>query len=207
MSGLQKGPQLSPFAQCVVLATFHGQCMALRRSSSVTTKGSHESPIGEVGDFRTRQQRLLSAIDKHVQLLRATSHAQVDSDSMLLFAHMLAHSAVIRLGQASQRSQYTGRSGTAEQQGTAAAYESRSLRAAGEMVRLAKQVPSFSAFKAHPFLPDSLACAVSFLSSRNGSFTAPSDDRSAQHLLRLLRDMQDINNLARGYMVDEQSTQ
>lgn len=154
-----------------------------------------------------RQQRLLSAIDKHVQLLRATSHAQVDSDSMLLFAHMLAHSAVIRLGQVSQRSQYTGRSGTAEQQGAAAAYESRSLRAACEMVRLAKQVPSFSASKAHPFLPDSLACAVSFLSSRNGSSTAPSDDRSAQHLLRLLRDMRDMNNLARGYMIDEQSTQ
>jgi hypothetical protein len=193
MSASQKGPSLSPFAECIVLATLHGRCMAHRRS--YTTKESHGG-TGEGADFWTHQKRLASAVEKHVQVLGTTSSVHVDSGPMLLFAHMLAHSAVIKLGHTAQRASSAWR--TVEQQGATAAYERRASSAAAEMVRLAKQVPSFSCFKAHPFLPDPLACAASFLTARSGN-VALADDVGVQHLLRLLRDMQGMNSLARGY--------
>ena len=184
---------MSGFAECIVLATLHGYCMALRRSYATTESYCGN---GESSDFWTRQKRLAMAVEKRVQVLGTTSSRHIDSDPLLLFAHMLAHSAIIKLSHTAQRASSTWR--TVEQQNTTAAYEHRASTAAAEMVRLAKHVPSFSAFKAHPFLPDPLACAVSFLNTRSANF-APADEVGVQHLLRLLRDMQDMNSLARGY--------
>jgi hypothetical protein len=167
--------------------------MALRRS--YTTQEPHGG-TSEGGEFWTRQMRLALAVDKRVQVLSTASSVHLDSDPMLLFAHMLVHSAVIKLGHTAQRASSVWHTGV--QQGAAANYERRASSSAAEMVRLAKQVPSFSSFKAHPFLPDPLACAASFLTTRNGNFASP-DDFCIQHLLKLLRDMQDINNLARAY--------
>ncbi|OIW25917.1 hypothetical protein CONLIGDRAFT_672845 [Coniochaeta ligniaria NRRL 30616] len=198
MSASHQGPPLSPFAECIVLATLHGRCMAHRRS--YTTKESHGGTGDGGGDFWTRQKRLASAAEKRVQVLGTTSSAHVDNDPMLFFAHMLAHSAVIKLGHTAQRASSAWH--TVEQQGATAAYKRRASSAAAEMVRLAKQVPSFSCFKAHPFLPDPLACAASFLTARRGNIELADDD-GVLHLLRLLRDMQGMNSLARGYFVTQ----
>ncbi|KAL9619496.1 MAG: hypothetical protein Q9160_005859 [Pyrenula sp. 1 TL-2023] len=196
MSASHKGTSLSGFAECVVLATLYGHCMALRRSHAATE--SYGGSASESSDFWTRQKRLALAVEKRVQVLGTRSSGHVDSDPMLLFVHMLANSAVIKLSLTAQRASSTWR--TVEQQNTVVAYEHRASSAAAEMVRLAKQVPSFSAFKAHPFLPDPLACTVGFLTARNANF-APNDDVCVQQLLRLLRDMQDMNSLARGHVM------
>lgn len=197
MSASQEGPSLSPFAECIILATLHGRCMAHRRF--YTTKQSYGC-TGEGGDFWTRQKRLALAVDKRIQVLGNTSSVHVDSSPMLLFAHVLAHGAVIKLGHTAQSASSAWC--TVEEQGVTTAYERRAFSAAAEMVRLAKQVPSFSCFKGHhPFLPDPLACAASFLTARSGN-VALADDVGVQLLLRALRDMQGMNSLARDISID-----
>lgn len=196
----QKPASLSPFAECVVLATLHGRCMTYRRS--YTTKESHgggSTGTGEAGgdDFWTRQRWLASAVKRRVETLGTAASVHVGSDSMLLFAHMLAHSAVIKLGHTVQGAASSA-SCTVEQLRAAAAFEQEASSAAAEMVRLAKQIPSFGCFKAHPFLPDLLGCAASYLMSRSGN-AAICRDGNAQQLLRILGDMQGMNSLARGY--------
>ncbi|KAF3765282.1 hypothetical protein M406DRAFT_355858 [Cryphonectria parasitica EP155] len=205
-SSSQKPPSLSPFAECVVLATLHGRCMTYRRS--YTTKESHggggggggSMDMGEASggdDFWNRQRWLASAVERRLQTLEGAGSVHVGNDPMLFLVHMLAHSAVIKLCHMVQGA-VSSASHTVEQLHAAAAFEQEASSAAAEMVRLAKQIPSFGYFKAHPFLPDLLACAASYLTSRSGN-AAFSRDGGAQQLLRVLGDMEGINILARGY--------
>ena len=109
---------------------------------------------------------------------------------MLLFAHMLAQSAILHLNCTVQRT--PGQ--TVEHQLMTRAYEQRASQAASEMVRLAKAVPSFSCFKAHPFLPNPLAAATTFLIIHPNLNEGGED--SVEQILRLLRNLSDINKLA-----------
>ena len=110
---------------------------------------------------------------------------------MLFFAHMLAHSAIIHLSCTIQRTPWQ----TVEDRLLTDAYEQRASRAASEMVRLAKAVPLFSCFKAHPFLPDPLAAGATFLITHANLHEGGED--GVKHLLRLLRNLSDVNSLAR----------
>ena len=124
---------------------------------------------------------------------------------MLLYAHMLAHSAVIRLGHAVQRSLSLAGWRSVDKQGTIASYRNRGLNAAAEMVHLARRIPSFSAVRAHPFLPDPVGCAVGYLTdttaaAKDGEMAVTATEGGIQDLLRLLRAMQDKNGLASAYL-------
>lgn len=118
----------------------------------------------------------------------------VDSDPTLLFTHMLAYRATVHLSNTVQRASWR----TADQQVLAATYENRAAQAASEIVRLAKAVPYLSPFKAHPFLPDTLACAATFLTTYADPQGGGCD--SVQHLLRVLVELQDTHSLARDYL-------
>jgi hypothetical protein len=112
---------------------------------------------------------------------------------MLLFAHMLAQGAVIKLGQASASLPAWGTAQHDQQQ----QYKRRAWGAVAEMVWLTRQAGHFGCFKVHPFLPDPLACAIGFF---NGGGGAPvgtmADAGGVAHLVRVLKDMQDLNSLA-----------
>lgn len=165
--------------------------MAHRRSYA--TKQFYDG-TGEVDNFWMHQRHLASAVEKHMQVLGTISSVHVDSSPLLLFVHMLAHSTVIKLGYTAQRASSAWR--TVEQHGAAIDYERRAFVAVAEIVRLSRQVTSFSCLKGHPFLPDPLACAANFLTARSGSGAF---DDEVQYLQRLLKDMQGVNSLARGY--------
>ncbi|KAI0124994.1 hypothetical protein BJ170DRAFT_484362 [Xylariales sp. AK1849] len=174
---------LSPFAECVVLVTLHSRCMVHRRASS---KESGKEPRG----FWCRHEWLASAVDKRIELLAQTPPTTIiERDAMLFFTHMLAYSAIICLGGTVQRMPWQA----AEHQLMGPAYEQCVSRATAEIVRLAKTLPSLSCFKVHPFLPNLLASAVTFLFTQS-----PTDDSQtgAGILLRLLRDLRDVNSLA-----------
>ncbi|KAJ6024717.1 hypothetical protein N7540_005514 [Penicillium herquei] len=192
----QKGPPLSPFAECIILVTLHGRCIAHRRFF-----GTKQQPGNTNGDgFWIRQKRLTTAVEQRMQILSTTLPINADNSPLILLAHTLVHSAIIKLGHTAEHAHAGCFWRTAEQPGTTAVYERRAVAAAKEMVRLAKQVPSFSCFRGHPFLPDPLACAANYLMSRVGNLP-PSNEVDAQHILRLLRDMQGINSLANAYFV------
>ncbi|CAI7653032.1 unnamed protein product [Penicillium glandicola] len=179
----QTGPStLSPFAECIVMATLHGRCMTHRRSYA------NESETG-TRDFCIRQEWLATAVEKRVQTL--VPSPAIDSDPMLLFTHMLAYRATVDLSNTVQRASWR----TADQQVLITTYQNRAAQAASEIVRLAKAVPYLSPFKAHPFLPDTLACAATFLATHAGSRGGDYD--SVQRLLRVLGQLQDTHSLAR----------
>ncbi|KAK3681625.1 hypothetical protein B0T22DRAFT_433896 [Podospora appendiculata] len=218
---------LSPFAECVVLAALYGRCMTHRRAFAnslepATSDLPHQPPklAGVEYPFWMRQDWLASAIEKRVQIL-VVPGGPVDSDPMLLFAHMLAHSAVVFLSntitlpeRSTTNPDRRWGQRTMEQQLVAAAYERRATVAAFEIVRLARAVPSLSCFKAHPFLPDPLTAAVNFLSSRSalpgpggdggggggGAVCVGSSD-GVEQMLGVLRDVQVINSLAREHFL------
>ena len=159
--------------------------MAHRRAS-LTESGN------DTREFWARHKLLASAVEKCVVLLRQHQMPPaVERDPMLFFADMLAHSAVVHLSCTVQRTPWQ----TVEDQLMTDAYEQRASRAASEMVRLAKAVPLFSCFKAHPFLPDPLAAATTFLIT-HANLNEGGED-GVKHLLRLLRSLSDVNTLAR----------
>ena len=182
----QTGPsKLSSFAECIFMATLHGRCMTHRQS--YTTESETETK-----DFCIRQGWLATAVERRVQMLSPSP--AIDSDPMLLFTHMLAYRATVHLSNTVQRSSWR----TVDQQVLTAGYQHRAAQAASEIVRLAKAVPYLSPFKAHPFLPDTLACAATFLTTQAGSQGSGCD--GVKDLLRVLRELQDTHSLARDYL-------
>lgn len=207
MSAPQNTPPLSSFAECILAVTLHGHCLALQRSPPSPDPNTNSADTNP--PFWPQRKRLALAVDTRLRVLGA-SHGSgpLDSDPMLLFAHMLAHSAVIRLGHAAQRSPSLAGWRSVDNQGTIASYRNRALNAAAEMVHLARQIPSFSAVRAHPFLPDPVGCAVGYLTNptnttaaaKGGEMAVTATEGGIQDLLRLLRSMQDKNGLASAYL-------
>ena len=174
---------LSPFAECVVLATLHSRCMAHRRASS---KERGKEPRG----FWGRYEWLASAIEKRIKLLVQTpATTTIERDPMLFFTHMLAYGAIICLSGTVQRMPWQA----AEHQLMAPAYEQRISWATSEIVRLVKGLPSLSYFKAHPFLPNLLSSAITFLSTQ---CLIEYDQADVEVLLCLLKNLRDVNSLA-----------
>ncbi|MCJ1472282.1 hypothetical protein MMC13_000929 [Lambiella insularis] len=174
---------LSPFAECVVLATVHSRCMAHRRASSTERD---KEPRG----FWGRHEWLASAIERRIKLLVQTpAITTIERDPMLFFTHTLAYSAIICLGGTVQRMPWQA----AEQQLMAPAYEQRISSAIAEIVRLVKGLPSLSYFKAHPSLPNLLSSAISFLLTQ---CPTQYDQADIEVLLCLLKDLRDVNSLA-----------
>jgi hypothetical protein len=178
---------LSSLSECVVLATLYAQCSSHRRSR-VT-----EQPGTSRGDFWPRLKHLAAAAKTRIQVL-AAHPTHVDSDPMLLFAHMVARGAVIKLGQAATSALAWGPAEQQQQQ----QHKRRASAAAAEMVWLTRQIPHFSYFRVHPFLPDPLACAIGFFNAERGASTATLPDADdVAHLVRVLKDLQGMNSLAR----------
>ncbi|KAL4900320.1 hypothetical protein BDW74DRAFT_188335 [Aspergillus multicolor] len=197
---------LSPFSECIIMATLHGRCMTHRRfyANPNNTNASDSESGPTKRDFCIRQNWLSNVVDRRVQMLSRMPSPTVDSDPMLLFTHMLGYRATVHLSDTMQ--QVSWRTSSVDQQilgpgapvvVSAVAYQQRAAHAAGEIVRLAKAVPALSPFKAHPFIPDTLACAATFLSI-NGSGFAGGD--RLQHLLHVLGELQDTHSLAKDYL-------
>lgn len=153
-----------------------------------------------------------------VQTLASSSSPPCSSgggggDSLLFFAHMLAHSAVIKLASAAAQ-EINGRDGGPSlsmwSTTTTTAEQQRAAAAAAEMARLARLLPSSGCFKAHPLLPDPLACAAGYLIGTSGtamnggmgvSGGHSSHGSAVQQLVRVLKDMQGMNSLARSHVI------
>ncbi|KAK4145163.1 uncharacterized protein C8A04DRAFT_10880 [Dichotomopilus funicola] len=189
-----------------------------------TRNNSGSSGSGGTTDFWTQQAGLASAIETRMQALTTSSASPArggsgsgsDGDALLLFANMLAHGAVIKLAAAaavtSQHQQGGGpspssASGTWGQMTTTTVDQQQHQRAAAtaaaEIVRLARLMPSSACFKAHPFLPDPLASAAGYLITAGATGTGTGNNNTASgvpHLMRVLRDMQGMNSLARDHV-------
>jgi hypothetical protein len=146
------------------------------------------------GDFWPRVKNLAAATVTRMEILAAYP-THIDGDPILLFAHMVARGAVIKLGQAASSALACSPAEQQQQQ----QLKRRASSAAAEMVWLTRQIPHFSYFTVHPFLPDPIACAIGYFNAEraasNTSMPEASDDIA--HLTGVLKDLQGMNSLAR----------
>ncbi|ROW12029.1 hypothetical protein VPNG_05282 [Cytospora leucostoma] len=188
----QSSALLSPFAECMVLATLHGR--------SITHKQLALSAIGsakDTRDFWARHEWLAAEVEKHTQLLESwrqnsagTSTSDlVDGNPMLLFTNILAHDTIVYLSNVTETIAWDD----VGHQLISASYKQRGIQAASEVVRLA-----------HPFLPGALSRAATCLMMqiRTGEISTPGNeiDAGIEKLLDTLRRMMEINNMARKYL-------
>lgn len=132
---------LSSFAECMVLATLYGRCMAHKRRALTDDFCSNESR-----GFWIRHEQLATVIEKRTKLLQQNSpptSTLLGRDPMLAFTHALANSAIIYLSGTTENTPWQ----TLEHQFTVLSYRQRAQQAAIDMVRLAKDVPRLSCFK------------------------------------------------------------
>lgn len=143
--------------------------------------------------FWTSHEWLASSVERHVALLTHTPTTPIgERDPMLFFIRMLAHSAIVCLGSTVIGMPLQSAEHQHRTMGIVLTYEQRASRAALEMVRLVK-LPSLSRFKAHPFLPNLLASALTYLNTRS---VGKDGQLGAELLLSLLRDLRGVNSLA-----------
>ncbi|KAI1412492.1 fungal-specific transcription factor domain-containing protein [Hypoxylon sp. FL1857] len=185
----------SPFAECIILATLYGRCMAHRRLSLASSLSGNEPH-----EFWTRHEWLSAVLDKRTQVLvqaSATTSTLDDHDPMLSFSHMLARSAIIYLSITTEIKPWQ----SVKHQMTASTYEERAYQAARDMAHLVAAMPRLSCFKAHPFLPNALSDAAAFLMAhaKTPDLANPNTEEEdcVERLLGALRNLRDVNNLAR----------
>ncbi|KAI1098446.1 fungal-specific transcription factor domain-containing protein [Jackrogersella minutella] len=189
----------SPFAECIVLATLYGRCMAHRRLAL-----SSSLPGNEPREFWIRHEWLATVLEKRTQILvqsSPTTSTLDDRDPMLAFDQMLARSAIIYLSLTTEVKPWQN----VKHQMTASTYEERAYQAATDMAHLVKSMPRLSCFKAHPFLPNALSDAATFLMAhaKTPDFTTSSCERDdfVEQLFDALRNLRDVNNLARDLLI------
>ncbi|KAJ5140774.1 hypothetical protein N7448_004182 [Penicillium atrosanguineum] len=212
LDGSGRSATITPFAECILLATLYGRCMSHRRSASsaVLSRGGCEPR-----EFWARHESLAAAVEKRRQSIAqsfrsstgnddrnaATAPAptsNLDLDPMLTFSYILAQSAIIYLSTTTETAMWQ----SVEHQLMALTYEQRAFQAAAELVRLAKLIPRIGRFKVHPFVPSALSRAVDFLNTHTKSPYMTGIDgedvgASLGALFNALENLKDLNNLAR----------
>ncbi|KAJ5117243.1 hypothetical protein N7526_011352 [Penicillium atrosanguineum] len=198
LDGSGRSATITPFAECILLATLYGRCMSHRRSASsaVLSRGGCEPR-----EFWARHESLAAAVEKRRQSIAqsfrsstgnddrnaATAPAptsNLDLDPMLTFSYILAQSAIIYLSTTTETAMWQ----SVEHQLMALTYEQRAFQAAAELV--------------HPFVPSALSRAVDFLNTHTKSPYMTGIDgedvgASLGALFNALENLKDLNNLAR----------
>jgi hypothetical protein len=188
-----KTPEMSSlFSECIILATLHHRCMLIRKTIHDTD--IHRERLRHVWNKR---EPLALAIERRIKLLSQTpTSSPVERDPLLFFIHTLAHSAMICLGlhrEIKQGLSWDVMESNYSELGHI--YEQRTFEAVNEILRLVKALPSFSCYKAHPFLPNSLSSVISILGAQESLGKDTSSGTEA--VKRVLRDLCSVNNIAR----------
>lgn len=157
LDGSGRSATITPFAECVLLATLYGRCMSHRRlaSSAGLSKGGCEPR-----EFWARHESLATAVEKRRQSIAQSFRSStgndnrnavtapaptsnLDLDPMLTFTYILAQSAIIYLSTTTETAMWQ----SVEHQLMVLTYEQRAFQAAAELVRLAKLIPRIGRFK------------------------------------------------------------
>ncbi|KAL1881215.1 hypothetical protein Daus18300_001066 [Diaporthe australafricana] len=186
----------SPFAESMVFATIYQRCMKHRAESKAASPGSAAPQIWD------KHEELSHTLDRYLQ---KTSHETAGSGGvsnvhpLRLFSYMLAQSCIIYLSRTTAYMQ----SHAPEHQLSSVLHANRARQAAERLARFVKLMPLVSSFKAHPFLPSAIAAAANYLLNgcEGGSQNAP----DAADLLQALRNLQDVNNLAKDVLLRVQT--
>ena len=141
--GAKDTAHLSPFTECIILATICGRSISHRHQAMVERLYGHTSQ-----EFWDRQQWLDNILTRRIQALSLQYFFPAEQmDPMLLFTVMLAHASFLHLTKTIEPT-YPG---TNEHCSATMEYETRSLSAAREIVHLLKALPQLSCFRVNFF--------------------------------------------------------
>jgi hypothetical protein len=205
--------------------------MSHRRLTSAVNLSNGEYDPRE---FWSRHDSLAAAVERRRQSIAHSFHGSsgkrnspsnpaltlnLDLDPLLTFTYVLAQGVIIYLSTTTETATWL----SAEHQMKASTYQQRAFRAAVDLIRLARFIPSIGRFKVrltviqahvnclkicsfvakvHPFVPSALSQAVEFLTSHVSSpHMVRMDGEEAGcglgALFNALDNLKDINNLAR----------
>ncbi|KAH6623647.1 hypothetical protein F5144DRAFT_583946 [Chaetomium tenue] len=189
---------LSPFAECVILASLCGHSVAHRQlvKSSTFADRTPESQV-----FWRRHERLAAAtrtrVEEHTRRINEAASRGVappKCDPMWAFNRVLACGASVAISDTAEANPWQ----TFEDSTTAMASAQLSYQSVAEVVLYLQNVPRLAFPKIHPFLPIPISLVASSLNSSITHITISSEERSnsVKVLLGFLKYMGYYNHLA-----------
>ncbi|KAL3442325.1 fungal-specific transcription factor domain-containing protein [Aspergillus insuetus] len=144
----------SPFNECLILATICGRSLLQSQQYQIS------KAYGSVGLDRAEQQRWLDGLlsSRLDVLSQCYPSPRESSNSMILFAHVLAQATVIYYCKSMAK--------IAPPSSIQATYEQKALEACRHIVSLAETLPELPSSKLHPLMPMPLFLCAEFLYSR-----------------------------------------
>ncbi|KAL4940242.1 fungal-specific transcription factor domain-containing protein [Aspergillus oleicola] len=202
---------LSPFAESIVLATLYGRTMNLHRMANLLSVNT----TPETNHFWHRYRTLVSTIEKRVHLWTwAFAGPAGLVDPVVAFTHVLGKAALMYVGEVGEAAR--ARTFAVDEASMSSGVQfshkehditdinadvQRPIQAAGDFVQLTRSMGPMNCFKAHPFLPNAISRAAAYLiTNRPVSGRAVPFDDEVEELRQMLRDLQTVNNLARGVL-------
>jgi len=116
------------------------------------------------------------------------------SDSLLLFATMLAQATILILCKVMESESWE----STKYWNASVEFKQRALRAAKEIVILSRSLAHLSYFKIHPFTPLPLAFCMEFFKTHR--YLDETVDSQIQEISDVLKEITGVNNLAQEYL-------
>ncbi|KAF9895179.1 hypothetical protein FE257_000081 [Aspergillus nanangensis] len=170
---------VSPFCECIILATICGRGLAHRQKLAV------EQINGAVYEgFWNRHQWLHEMVSHRIRLLSAPAHV----DPMLVFARIIAQTMVLFLHNVLESITWK----TGDHLLGIIDYERLCVLAAHEVLKLVKLQAQLGYFKVHPLTPIPLLMCADFFTAH--AYIDPLFDVMRQEVVRCLQDLDRVKN-------------
>ncbi|KAF3390939.1 Asperfuranone cluster transcription factor afoA [Talaromyces pinophilus] len=184
---------MSPFAECIVLATICGRALLHKHCASVERVYGHTSQ-----DFWDRHHWINNILSQRITMLTMKyPPASQHIDPMLIFTEMVANTAILFLYKIIELMPCQ----TPTSSANVIEYKQRATKAAGEIVNITRALSLFTQAKIHPFTPICLYICAEFFTLHREDATNSFLDLQLHEIMEALRSLQSVNNLARNFLL------
>ncbi|KAL4790165.1 fungal-specific transcription factor domain-containing protein [Aspergillus venezuelensis] len=174
---------ISPFSECIILATICGRALAHRQKAAVEQL-SISGDVAVFEGFWTRHQWLHEMLNNRIQSLSASPQV----DPMLMFARIVAQTMVLFLHSVLESITWK----TGDHLLGIIEYERLCIMAAHEVVNLVKLQGQLGYFKVHPLTPIPLMMCTDFFAGHG--YLDAGIDSMLQEVLACLQDLDRVKN-------------
>ncbi|OKL55498.1 putative Transcription factor [Talaromyces atroroseus] len=184
---------LSPFSECIILATICGRALLHKHCASVERVYGHVSQ-----DFWDRHCWIDNILTQRIKILNLKyPPASQNIDPMLIFTELVANTAVLFLYKIID----TMPCHTLESSVKFMEYKQRAKKAADEIVNITRALSLFTQCKIHPFTPICLYICAEFFTFHREEDNSSYFDIQLKEITDALRNLQSVNNLARNFLL------
>ncbi|EED22652.1 conserved hypothetical protein [Talaromyces stipitatus ATCC 10500] len=184
---------MSPFTECIVLATICGRALLHKHCASVERVYGHTS-----NDFWDRHHWIDNILTQRITMLSMKyPPASQNIDPMLIFTEMVANTAILFLYKIINLMPCQ----TITNSTNVIEYKKRAVKAAGEIVSITRALSFFTQAKIHPFTPICLYICAEFFTLHREDGAHSYLDPQLHEIMEALRNLRSVNNLARNFLL------